>query len=211
MEKSKNLFWPVLFWGAVWGITEATLGYVLHFFSLFPGFSGILLFPFAVYILRSLYRQTGSSPSLVFCGFVAASIKCIDFVFPALPWVKTFNPVAAILIEAAICALLVPRFSGLNTSTKILAVITASTAWRLLFIGINVFVFQLSGGGILKYGTETVVRFILVDGLIGALLVLAAMRIPVISGWMRNRRYFPIFAAAVFSVAAGVEILFLLV
>ena len=38
-----------LFWGALWGIAEATLGYLAHLISLIPGIAGFIMFPIGFY------------------------------------------------------------------------------------------------------------------------------------------------------------------
>ena len=42
MKTKLTLLWTVLFWGSMWGILEASIGWVLHVFQLHHGISTIL-------------------------------------------------------------------------------------------------------------------------------------------------------------------------
>jgi len=73
MKKQKALF-TIIFYGSIWGILEATLGYVLH---LVPTFiSGLIMFPIATFILVRAYQVLGSKKSILYIGLIAAAIDC---------------------------------------------------------------------------------------------------------------------------------------
>ena len=56
-KKALKLAAQIVFFGALWGITEATLGFLLHFLP--PTIAGIVMFPIAVLILVKAYKATG--------------------------------------------------------------------------------------------------------------------------------------------------------
>ncbi len=95
----------ILFFGALWGIIEATLGYVLQFLP--PYVSGAVMFPIAAMILFVAFNQTRSASSLVLIGLVAASFKSVNFLMPGLLAVKTYNPMIAIVLQSMVVALVV--------------------------------------------------------------------------------------------------------
>ncbi len=101
MYKKNNLV-SILVIGSFWGITEATVGYLMHLISLFTfyGLSGIIMTMIAVYFMRMAYRTTGKVSSIFYVSIVAASIKLFDLALPFLPAAKTINPAIAILSES---------------------------------------------------------------------------------------------------------------
>ena len=81
--KSKTQFLlTVLFWGSIWGIIEATLGWVLHATHLHHGTSNIL-FAFGIFCMLSATARTGKgSVAVMLTAVVAAIIKMCDFFLP---------------------------------------------------------------------------------------------------------------------------------
>lgn len=208
MENKKNMIWPVLIWGAVWGAVEATLGWLLHFINLFPGFSAIILFPIAVYFMKSVYVQTGSALSVFAVSVTAAAIKSIDFIFPAMPFIKTLNPIISILAEGAIAAVLIRFLVSRDNSVKFSAVLAASLGWRIVFLILNIPILMLISNGILKYGFQTVLRFLLFDGALNALFVWFICLLPVKQKLRSN--FQPFFAALALFGSVTIEMFFIL-
>ncbi len=134
----------ILFFGAIWGIVEATVGYLLH--TIFPVFlSGTLMFPFVAYIVMKAYRTLGSRKSLVWVGIVAALIKAVDFFMPQVTYFKTLNPMIFIVVEALMVALVIGVFEKDNLVAKLVAFPIASLSWRALFLGIAGIQYLLTG------------------------------------------------------------------
>ncbi len=208
MENKKNLIWPVLLWGSVWGAVEATLGWVLHFIDLFPGFSAIILFPPAVYFMKNVYMQTGSAFSVFAAALTAAAIKAVDFLFPALPFIKTFNPVTAIIAEGLLAALLIKYIISPDRLKIVPAVLAASLGWRVVFLLVNVPVLILISDGILIYGFINALRFLLFDGTLNAVFASLICLVPVTKKTQSNFK--PVFAALALFGAVSIEIFFLL-
>lgn len=83
MKSKIQSFLTILFWGSIWGIIEATLGWVLHATSLHHGTSNIL-FAFGIFCMLSASARSGKSSAVMLTAVVASVIKLADFLLPAL-------------------------------------------------------------------------------------------------------------------------------
>ncbi len=88
-----------LFWGAVWGVGEATLGHVLHLLHI-PGLPGLVMVPFAVAVMGRVAARSRGAGAVFFAGIVAASFKLLDLLVPGTDILALINPIQAILLEA---------------------------------------------------------------------------------------------------------------
>lgn len=94
MDKLK----AIVFWGACWGVLEATLGWFLHLVH-FKG-EVLLLYPFGLLCMMMAFKQTGQVSATVKVAGVAALIKLSNLlVAPAVPVFHVTNPAVAILLE----------------------------------------------------------------------------------------------------------------
>ena len=145
MDKKKilKLVSQIIFFGAIWGITEATLGYLLHFLP--PTIAGIVMFPIAAFILIKAYKSTGSKAALIYIGFIAAGIKAVDFLLPGMIVFKTINPMISIVLEAMVVAVAYPMLSNLKAGWKISGGIAASLGWRTGYIIYMVIQYFITG------------------------------------------------------------------
>jgi hypothetical protein len=100
-----------LFWGAVWGLGEATLGHLLHLARV-PGLPGLVMAPFAVAIMGRLAGRSRGSGGIFLAGAVAASFKFIDLLVPGTDLLALSRPIQAILLEALAGALWVKLRTG---------------------------------------------------------------------------------------------------
>lgn len=109
--KSKTQFLlTVLFWGSIWGIIEATLGWVLHATHLHHGTSNIL-FAFGIFCMLSATARTGKgSVAVMLTAVVAAIIKMCDFFLPGGA-VGVLHPALYILLEGAMITVVSQFFS----------------------------------------------------------------------------------------------------
>ena len=100
--KNKGIkFWSViLFYGSLWGIVEASVGYVLHFLPAL--IAGTILFPFASIMLYKTYKDTQSKSAMLAVGIVAAAIKALNFLMPIANPFKVINPMVSIVLEALV-------------------------------------------------------------------------------------------------------------
>ncbi len=134
MKNKLQLISAVIFFGSIWGILEATLGYVLH---IIPGLSlymsGAVLFAFASYILFRAYRVTNSRLALLGVGFIAAAIKSVDFLLPLASPFKVINPMLSIIMESLMVVAVISMLNKDSLTSKVKAVVIASIGWRLLY------------------------------------------------------------------------------
>ncbi len=123
----------IIFWGGVWGLVEATLGYILHQFSLSIGW--LLWFPLAFYFMNKVYKRTKSPGSILCVSFTAALIKLIDFLLPTRID-RIINPAVSILLEGLIVFVIFKVIEQKNDffRFKYLEILAASIGWRLLYI-----------------------------------------------------------------------------
>jgi hypothetical protein len=86
----------VLFWGGLWGISEATVGFLTHL--LLPGMGWVFYYPIAYGFMRGAYNQTGKSRVVFSCAILSAAIKLINLpMTPRLDYV--LNPAVSIVLE----------------------------------------------------------------------------------------------------------------
>lgn len=124
----------ILFFGACFGIVEATLGYVLHLEFITPFLAGSLLFPFAMLLLAKAYQVTQSRGSVIAVGIVAALIKSINFFLPYTNPFRIINPMIAIVIESLLVFAVIQVMTKSTLPKQLAMVIGLSFAWRVVYI-----------------------------------------------------------------------------
>ncbi len=163
---NRNLTYA-LFYGSIWGITEATLGYILHTIPVL--ISGSIMFPIAILLMQIAYKKTKSKSIFILMGLTAALIKLVDIFIPGLPVIKTINPMIAILLEATAVSV----FSYLLNSNKIKSILLGSLVvcffWRILFVFSSYIINQSTTAAIGWVNSlEKVFSFIMLNGIISA-------------------------------------------
>ncbi|MFW5841896.1 MAG: hypothetical protein ACOCU2_01265 [Bacillota bacterium] len=170
-NKTVNGLGTVLFFGGLWGLIEATLGYVLQLMP--PLVSGFVMFPIATIILTMTYFKTRSIQSLFMVGLFAAMIKGINLFFPIFPW-KTINPMVAIILETLVLATVMVFVVKKSPRTSIIALLSASVLWRGLYLGYMglqyVFIDFLHDS---LTSISAVLTFMVLHGLISGLIAIA--------------------------------------
>lgn len=123
----------IIFFGAVWGIIEATLGHLLHQVSLNIGW--MIWFPIAFYFMNTVYKQTGKPESIFYISIIAASIKLIDLFMP-VRIDRVLNPAVSIVLEGLVvfAIIKVAQNKELITKYKYLYSLVTSFSWRILYI-----------------------------------------------------------------------------
>lgn len=90
----------VLFFGAIWGIIEATLGTILHLPAIrmagIWGGSTTIIVPIAFAIMGMYYKQTGNVRGIAYMGVLVAGIKAVVCAIFAL----SLRPCAYIILES---------------------------------------------------------------------------------------------------------------
>jgi hypothetical protein len=203
---STHLF-AIVFYGALWGALEATIGYLLHFVPTF--IAGTIMFPIAALILAKAYQTTQSKSSLLFVGLIAASIKAVNFLFPVLNIWKTINPMIAIVLETLMVFAFISVIAQKKLPTTALGLVIASVLWRILYVAYQT-VNGLISGSFAPYlqSVAGVAEFVLFAGLLSAgfaIILLAFARDVKLPA--KSIVYKPLFATALFGLALVLTIL----
>lgn len=164
----------ILFYGSLWGLLEATLGYVLHFVPAL--ISGSIMFPIVMVLLYRAYKNLDSRKALFFVALVAISIKSVNLFLPFLHPAKTINPMISMALQSLVVFLIIPVLESNKLSLKITSVIGASLVWRLAFVGYQGINFLMTGF-LASYlqSFASAVSFVILEGLAGTILALLAL------------------------------------
>jgi hypothetical protein len=201
----------ILFFGGVWGIMEATLGFLLHFLPRvmpFPRVAGFVMFPIGLIFLIGAAHATKRPSSALGVAAVAAVVKVASLALPVVRWNFVRNPALAIISEGLIVflGLYVTGFAkvSLRSVTTALGV---SLGWRGIFLLLNVILGIR--GGIMARPTGALLQFVFFEGAVNAALIvvfMAAGTIPwLISDKVRNAVVRPVPVAAALVVAVIAE------
>jgi len=172
-----------LFFGALWGLIEATLGYLVHLLpDVFSGLSGTLLFPIGFYFMYRAYEKTKRMETVMYVGLVTAIIKLTDFILPAihpaliLPLVKIISPAIAIIFEAVSVFIILYMINGNALKFNIGHAVITSFSWRILFFIYQyiLFITELSASFI-NSGAMNLLRFIFMETAINAIIIMGLM------------------------------------
>jgi hypothetical protein len=169
-----------VFWGAIWGMYEASVGWLVHFLPRVPGTASIVLIPFAVYCMDRAFRGGGLAlrAALIAAG-TAASIKLINLFLPAHSLQTILNPAVSILLQGLAFAAvarglgLARRFPSFKAAA--LGALLFSTGWRMLFLLYSAVLAWGWSLGMLRDGLHTPWGFMVRDSLLSAAAVLAVM------------------------------------
>jgi hypothetical protein len=187
MRDKRPLIWISLFWGSLWGMTEATLGHILHQIPI-PGIAGYVMFPVGIFFMVKAFRHSGKLPAIFLTALVAANIKLVNLFLPAHSPFAAVNPALAIICESFAVGL----FFGLRDFKKILSRLDSAFGlvfvWRLIY---GLMIMILSAGFIspvrsfTERGSAPIVGFFFLETIINAVLVYAFFhkyKFPQISG-----------------------------
>ncbi len=204
MKKLMKLAAQIIFYGAIWGLAEASMGYLLHFLP--PLVAGLVMFPVAVYILMKAFRATGSRSVLLLVGMVAAGIKAVDFLLPGMSVFKTINPMISIMFESLVVAVAVPMLSSKKQLSRISGSLGVSVGWRLGYILYMVAQFLISGS-MTKFISSPVMtlEFVVLNGVLSAILVYGVLFIEARTSIKAKFR--PLYAPILLVAAVGVQLL----
>ena len=210
--------------GGLWGIAEATLGYLLHLITRVvpaPGLAGFVMFPVGVYFMLKARNLTGRSSAPFLTAVAAAAVKLASAALPGVGWLFVVNPAIAILAQGAavtagavlLCA--PDRYeTRRETGYRRWAVLSAgafavSAGWRLTFLAL-VAALPVQKGILMK-GTPAIAAFLGIESAVNALLItagaIAAVAMPFAwrTGFIRRWAASPAAAAVVIAVSAAVQ------
>lgn len=170
MESKKiKLITQIIFYGAIWGLLEATIGYFLHFVPAM--IAGTIMFPIASVILLKAYNKTNSKAALLFIGGVAAAIKSIDLFLPSFSIYKTINPMMSIVLESLLVFAVVMLFTSEKVTNKLAAAQIASIGWRVGYVFYMLIILATTGfAADPLLSVINLVQFTLISGVIGGIL-----------------------------------------
>lgn len=172
-NKKMKLLVQIIFFGAIWGLFEATVGHYIHYLPAL--ISGSIMFPIASVILYQAYQKTSSKSALLYIAFIAVAIKSVDFLLP-LPYgnpFKVINPMIAIIVEALFVYAVIRLLQSNKKALRLTALPIASILWRtgfVLYMGIQYVV----TGNLASYiaTSNGLITFIIIDGLVSGLMAL---------------------------------------
>ncbi|MCK5388607.1 MAG: hypothetical protein KAJ22_04915 [Candidatus Izimaplasma sp.] len=173
MENKKiKLLTQIIFYGALWGFIEATLGYALHWIPTL--IAGTIMFPIAAAILMRAYNKTNSKKALLYIGMVAASIKSIDLFLPSYSIFKTINPMVSIVLESLLVFAVVMLFTSEKVTNKIAAAQIASIGWRVGYVMFMTAQFIFTGFVAASISSiASFLQFVILSGAISGLMATA--------------------------------------
>ena len=104
-------FTTALFWGVLWGLSEATLGHILHIVRI-PGLAGFVMFPVGIFFMLQAYWDSLCLRVIFSTAFIAAAIKLSDLFLPGTYALDVLRPAIAILTESlvVICLLSIVEY-----------------------------------------------------------------------------------------------------
>ncbi len=161
----------VLFWGAAWGLAEATVGLGLHLAPM-PGLAGAVLFPVGAWCMVRAARAGGTPAAALALGPVAAALKLLDLAIPGADPFAVANPAAAILLQSLAVGMMLRfrpvREGRLGAETGLAAALGWRAGYVLVIAGAAAL---LPLHGLADHGAAGLSRFLLLEGVVNALLI----------------------------------------
>ncbi len=169
---------PILLWGALWGLAEATLGFALHKAAVaLPGLPGFLMFPVAAFFLERTVRTAGNASAALGASAVAAVVKLTGLAVPGADPIRVLNPALSILFEGLAVAALFAVFARAGREPGLLGAFAAAVAWRGAFcLHLWLLAAFALPAGLVTSGAATLLRFLVGESLANALLIAVLFR-----------------------------------
>jgi len=169
----KHNAYALLYWGALWGIAEATLGYVLHIAAAaIPGLPGFVMFPAAFYFMAKAYRIDNETKNVLIVAMIAAMIKLTGILVPGNISILVLNPVLSILMEGLAVFLVVAWTTSNSFRTGLLAGFTAGFLWRSVFLLYMLVLARFDlPAGLVTNGLSVSMKFLFFESFINAILI----------------------------------------
>ncbi|MFA7075290.1 MAG: hypothetical protein WC152_01285 [Candidatus Izemoplasmatales bacterium] len=203
--RNKNLDFiaKVVFFGALWGIVEATLGYALH---LLPALiAGSIMFPLVMFILYHAYKSLGSRTAIFYVAIIAIMIKATNLFLPMLYPAKTINPMIAMFIQSLLAFLVIPMLSSEKPLMKLSAVALVSVGWRVVMVGYYGLNYLTTGFLDFRIASiNPLISYVVYEGLISTLLAVGLLYLtsPVnFLSRLNKTRINPVVSAALLAIA----------
>ncbi|NLL56330.1 MAG: hypothetical protein GX242_03850 [Clostridiales bacterium] len=158
----------VFFWGALWGIFEATIGYLLHLLPINIGY--LFWFPLAVFFMERAYKSTGKLYSVLLIAVFASIIKLTNL-FTGIRIDKVINPAASIILEGLTVFLAYHFFNKLPTQNKATKAAIISLSWRFLYIIYLLFIPEFMYSISALASRQKLIHFLLIESVFNFLFI----------------------------------------
>lgn len=198
-----------LFFGGIWGITEATLGYLLNLSTI--GISGCIMFPIGYCILRKAYKKSNNLSVIFYSSLIAGIIKLVNLFMPISHPVKVINPAFAIVLEGLSVMALVAWSVKKNKEIGFSSALLAGFSWRIIYFLDAVILFNIGipSRMISKGPQEYLLKFLLINNLVNAFIIMliakAEKRGKILN--VSERAVRPVAAVCSLVLAVGVQLL----
>lgn len=173
MSENKKFLNLVLFYGGLWGLAEATLGYLLHFLP--TGIAGMIMFPVAFYFMFNLYKTTGIQSAVLMAGCVAAGIKLTGLAIPLPSLMSVINPAISILLESLVIFAFVK--STTNREKAYVKTFVMTVSLMVFFIMVQT-LFTRPAEGLYLLPLLPMTGYVLLNGIAGSLIMGTWLRHP---------------------------------
>lgn len=208
-KKQRQAILAPLFWGALWGITEATFGHLLHIIKI-PGLAGAFMFPIAVFFMIKVYSITGRLSSVLFTSYAAASLKFIDILISPHDLFAVLNPMLSILCESFVLVLFLKAWRK-KMFSKLIPVFTLVLGWKSIYFLMLVVLGHLyEVSSFLNLGLTRYLNFFIGESLISGLMIYLFFKVHSFSKkslFEYPRRFHYFLTAGVYILAVFIEAL----
>lgn len=160
----------IIFWGALWGLEEATLGHLLHLTPLSIGW--FLWFPLSYLFMSMVYKQTGKLNSILFTSIIAATMKLIDL-FTTTNLIIVICPALSIILESIslFAVLKIVNFKKLMQKHELTQIMSVSLLWRFLFLLSLLFIPTWIMPSYPFKSIPSILKLLIYEGLINSLFI----------------------------------------
>jgi hypothetical protein len=206
-----------LFSGAIWGLIEATLGYIIHFIpTVSISISGAILFPIGLYFMYIAYEKTRRIETILYVGLITAMIKLSDFLLPVIhhgltvPMVKIVSPAIAIIFEASFVYIVLYNIHGDILKFNFWHAVIAAVSWRILFVAYQSVLFITGiSKSFINAGILNILQFIFVETAINSVIIFGMIFFFKKNGKNETmEKYNPVFPNNAFSLMVSVILFF---
>lgn len=173
---SRNtIFFYPLFWGLIWGLTEASLGHLFHLIPI-PGLAGFIMFPIGMAFMVRAWLATGTPFSIFVASTAAAAVKLLDIFLPGAGIFAAVNPASAILCEGLAVAGL---FSLVQSEHRfhLFSLLSVSLSWRLIYSGLMAATAAFMGApNFFMLGPSIIFKYLLLESSINTFILLVFLK-----------------------------------
>lgn len=174
-KPTRSVVLTILACGAMWGIFEATAGYLLHLLPIKLGW--LVWYPVACFFMGITYQRTKKASSILYVAFLSAGIKLLNLFLP-VRIDMVLNPSMSIILEGLTMFLAVHAMGRLKEGMrkkpyiKALAALGMNIGWRLLYILYILFLVpQWIRDVSVISSAQQLLRFLLTDNLVTSAVI----------------------------------------